>query len=187
MDQTVSEPVRPEGLYREAVYRMDPKAAMLHEAGPCMVCGGTSALPYLKTENGRTIVVCPSCGLGFMHPMPTLEEIKSFYPKTYYGDSGSKFSGMIELLVRVTAARRIRFLIRQLPTASRILDVGCGRGTLLSAFADRGFEAHGFELSSEAAEFADPRARSKSARSFPRPNTPTAISTWSCSGTFLST
>jgi 2-polyprenyl-3-methyl-5-hydroxy-6-metoxy-1,4-benzoquinol methylase len=96
-----------------------------------------------------------------MHPLPALEDIRTFYPKQYYGDSGSKFSGLIELLVRVTAARRVRFLVKQVPKAAQILDVGCGRGTLLKAFADRGFEAHGFELSPEAAEFADPRAKIK--------------------------
>ena len=96
-----------------------------------------------------------------MEPLPSLEEIRGFYPEEYYGDEGSKFSRLIEWLVRVTAARRVRFLVRQLPKGARVLDVGCGRGTLLSALADRGFEAHGFELSEQAAEFADPRAQVK--------------------------
>ncbi|MEZ6127185.1 MAG: class I SAM-dependent methyltransferase [Planctomycetaceae bacterium] len=149
----------PPGLYDEAIFRIEAEAADLQECDRCIVCHGTSARPYLRTAGGWTIVVCSTCGLGWMHPSPASDDIRGFYPTTYYGNTGAKFSPWIEWLVRVTAARRVRFLIRQLPPAARILDVGCGRGTLLSAFADRGFEACGFELSAEAAEFADPRAR----------------------------
>lgn len=39
-----------------------------------------------------------------------------------------------------------------------MLDVGCGRGVILGALADRGIEAHGVEISAEAARGADPRA-----------------------------
>jgi SAM-dependent methyltransferase len=39
-----------------------------------------------------------------------------------------------------------------------VLDVGCGRGVLLSGLARRGFEAHGFEMSASAASGVDPRA-----------------------------
>ena len=39
-----------------------------------------------------------------------------------------------------------------------MLDVGCGRGVLLSALAERGFESHGFEVSPAAAAGVDPRA-----------------------------
>lgn len=155
----MSEPLRLDSLYSEPVFRRDPEPADALGAEPCIVCGGTSAHPYVQTQSGRTIVVCPECGLGFMHPLPALEDIRGFYPRQYYGDTGAKFSWLIEWLVRVTAARRVRFLIRRLPKAAKVLDVGCGRGTLLSAFADRGFGAFGFELSPEAAAFADPRAQ----------------------------
>jgi SAM-dependent methyltransferase len=40
-----------------------------------------------------------------------------------------------------------------------VLDVGCGRGVILGSLADRGFEAHGFEVSEAAARGADPRAK----------------------------
>jgi SAM-dependent methyltransferase len=157
----VTEPVRPSGLYDEAVFHIKAGQIRLADDEACIVCGAKEVRSYLKTAGGRTIVVCETCGLGWMRPSPSLDEIRGFYPQEYYGSTGAKFSGLIEWLVRVTAARRVRFLVRRLPKPARILDVGCGRGTLLSAFADRGFEAHGFELSPQAAEFADSRAHIK--------------------------
>ncbi len=41
----------------------------------------------------------------------------------------------------------------------RVLDVGCGRGVILGALADRGLEAHGFEISEAATRGVDPRAK----------------------------
>lgn len=104
------------------------------------------------------MVECTVCGLGFIDPLPTLDEVRGFYPDEYYGNTEGKFSAWIEWLVRVIAARRAWFLIRQVSGTERILDVGCGRGTLLSAFANRGFEVHGFELSEVAAAIPDKRA-----------------------------
>jgi SAM-dependent methyltransferase len=65
----------------------------------------------------------------------------------------------VELLVRLVAARKVSFLAAGLAPGARLLDVGCGRGVTLGALADRGIEAHGFEISAEAAQGADPRAK----------------------------
>lgn len=90
--------------------------------------------------------------------MPGEEEIAGFYPAEYYGETGTKFEPMVERMVRVVAARHARFLMRGLKSHAKILDVGCGRGVLLRAFADMGYEAHGVEVSEDAAEGVDPRA-----------------------------
>jgi SAM-dependent methyltransferase len=94
-----------------------------------------------------------------LHPQPDAEEIAGFYPPEYYGETGSKFEPLVEALVRVVAARHVRFLARGVPRGGRVLDLGCGRGVLLGAFADLGFEVHGVEVSQAAVQGADPRVQ----------------------------
>jgi SAM-dependent methyltransferase len=91
--------------------------------------------------------------------MPGPDEVRAWYPDEYYGEPGTKFQPLVERLVRWVARRHISFLTRSLPAGARVLDVGCGRGVILGALADRGFEVHGVELSAEAARGADARAK----------------------------
>jgi SAM-dependent methyltransferase len=102
--------------------------------------------------------VCETCGTGREDPLPLPHEIAAFYPPAYYGTTGNKFKRYVEWAVRFVAARHVRFLARRVPPGGRVLDVGCGRGTLLAALADRGLEVHGMEVSRAAVEGADSRA-----------------------------
>jgi len=123
------------------------------------VCDCDEARPHLAVAGvSARVVVCLRCGLGRFHPTPSSVEVRALYPDEYYGEPGTKFQPLVEALVRVVAARHIGFLSRNLTPGSRVLDVGCGRGVLLGALADRGFEVHGVEISPEAARGADPRA-----------------------------
>jgi len=129
-------------------------------ASPCPVCGAAQARPLFEVEGVEEPVVrCVDCGLGRFHPMLGTERIGAFYPDEYYGEPGVKFQPAIERLVRLVGARHIGFLSRGLVAGARVLDVGCGRGVILGALADRGFEVHGVEISEAAARGADPRAR----------------------------
>jgi SAM-dependent methyltransferase len=127
---------------------------------PCIVCGARAARPRFAVEGVEArVVVCDGCGLGRFHPMLDPERVAAFYPDEYYGSPGVKFQLLVEWLVRAVGARHIQFLTRGLARGGRVLDVGCGRGVLLGALADRGFEVHGVELSAAAARGADARAR----------------------------
>ncbi len=142
-----------------AVEELRPEECHLVAVDECPVCGGDwararYALPSIRAR----IVDCTSCGLGRLHPRPTPELVARFYPATYYGVTGAKFVPLVESLVRLVGARHVSALSRGLDAGARILDVGCGRGVLLSALARRGFEAHGFEMSADAASGVDPRA-----------------------------
>jgi SAM-dependent methyltransferase len=146
-------------LYARAVSPIDAGAAPPIPVGACLVCTEERARPTFAIEGvASALVVCEGCGLGRLHPLPDAEEVRGYYPGRYYGDLGSKFRLPVESLVHVVARRHVSFLSRELPRGARILDVGCGRGVILGALADRGFEAHGFEISADAARGADGRA-----------------------------
>ena len=126
---------------------------------PCPICSAETAIRRFEVEGmEESVVVCTECGLGRFHPMLSPDRLRTLYPGEYYGEPGRKFQPLIEGLVRVVGERHISFLSRELAAGARILDVGCGRGVILGALAEQGFEVHGLEISAEAARGTDPRA-----------------------------
>ena len=147
------------GLYELPVEALDPRTQPTEQVSPCPVCGNRQATPRFVVAGLDTpVVVCTHCGLGRFHPTPDPAAVRALYPDEYYGEPGTKFQPLIESLVRLIGARHIGFLSRNLPPRARVLDVGCGRGVLLGALADQGFEVHGVEISAGAVHGADPRA-----------------------------
>jgi len=154
------------GLYERNVVALDPSTHPAERVSPCPVCEAEKAFPRFVVDGiAAPVVVCTECGLGRFHPSPGVEEVRALYPDEYYGEPGRKFQPLIESLVRLVGTRHIAFLSRNLTAGAKVLDVGCGRGVLLGALADRGFEVHGQEISAEAARGADPRAEIRIAAS----------------------
>jgi SAM-dependent methyltransferase len=152
----------PGDLYGYAVRAL---AAPPQSAPPCPICGATRVRPRFAVEGVPSpVVVCEQCGLGRFEPMLASDAVAAYYPDDYYGTPGAKFHPLVERAVRWIGERHVRFLSLGLAPGSRVLDVGCGRGVVLGALADRGLEVHGVEMSEAAARGADPRARVAIAR-----------------------
>jgi 2-polyprenyl-3-methyl-5-hydroxy-6-metoxy-1,4-benzoquinol methylase len=150
---------RPDFSLECAVQKLPAAERHLVAVDACPVCESEWARARFALPGvGLRIVDCTQCGLGRVHPRPDAELIAQFYPPSYYGVTGAKFVPLIEALVRLVGARHVRALSRGLQPGAGVLDVGCGRGVLLSGLARRGFEAHGFEMSASAAAGVDPRA-----------------------------
>jgi SAM-dependent methyltransferase len=144
-------------LYGSRVRALDARP---QSVSPCPVCRVATARPRFAVEGvAASVVVCEGCGVGRFEPMLAPAEIAAFYPDDYYGEPGVKFRPLVERAVRWIGARHVRFLSLGLAPGSRVLDVGCGRGVVLGALADRGLEVHGVEMSAAAARGADPRAQ----------------------------
>jgi 2-polyprenyl-3-methyl-5-hydroxy-6-metoxy-1,4-benzoquinol methylase len=152
-------------LYEIAVRAVDGSASA-EAVTPCPVCSAETATRRFELEDfEEPVVICTECGLGRFCPMPSAERLRALYPGEYYGEPGVKFKKLVERFVRITGERHLSFLSRGLKPGARILDVGCGRGVVLGALAEFGFEVHGQEISAEAVRGADPRAEIRIAAS----------------------
>ncbi|HEX2485174.1 MAG TPA: class I SAM-dependent methyltransferase, partial [Myxococcota bacterium] len=164
---------RPPSLYERAVWEVGAGADVV-AVPACPVCDAVAARARFGIEGLESqLVVCAGCGTGRVHPRPDAAALRELYPPSYYGDLGRKFRAPIEPLVRWVGDRHAAFLARGLGSG-RVLDVGCGRGVILRALADRGLEAHGFEVSEAATRGADPRAKIRVAESLEQAGYPDA-------------
>lgn len=100
---------------------------------------------------------CTSCRLWFLDPLPTPEEVASFYPKDYacYEDLQKPPGSRLVRLAREIGLRRLtRPVDRLMEAPGRLLDVGCGTGAFLAAMRDRGWDVRGVEPNRSAANHA---------------------------------
>jgi 2-polyprenyl-3-methyl-5-hydroxy-6-metoxy-1,4-benzoquinol methylase len=136
----------------------------------CPVCLSPSTAPaalvgadYLFETSSRPFQLsgCQACHSLFIDPLPGDEEIASFYPAQYWWSSSSSLLKTLERTYRRIALRdHVAFIMkaaRSLPAdqgAVRLLDVGCGNGTLLNLMKGRGLDVLGFDSSAQASEIA---------------------------------
>lgn len=107
--------------------------------------------PFLELGDGFSLGECSECGLVSTVPELSKSEVARFYPLSYYGARNRRFNPVFERLVRWFRARRAD-TIERFASGSRMLDVGCGRGYLLTIMLERGWEAYGIEITERAAE-----------------------------------
>lgn len=117
----------------------------------CVVCGSYgSDKAFDSAEPGFEMLLCPDCGLGRTWPPVPADRIGAYYPETYYGKENVRFNALFERMTHLFQRRRARVLHNRVPRGP-VLDVGCGRGFLLSYLGELGYEPHGIEVSDMAA------------------------------------
>ena len=80
-----------------------------------------------------SVVRCTSCGLGYLNPRPTVEEIRRYYPEAYFSRRGTH------------GARYVRQASYVRGAPGRLLDIGTARGDFLVVMQRRGWEVVGIE------------------------------------------
>jgi len=94
----------------------------------------------------HALVECSNCGVRYLSPLPTLEELQSFYCASYYGKDWYKQQGW--------GAAFARAVLRHRP-AGKFLDVGCGLGYFIDGVRQQSaWEVYGVEFSASAVAFA---------------------------------
>jgi 2-polyprenyl-3-methyl-5-hydroxy-6-metoxy-1,4-benzoquinol methylase len=121
------------------------------EAPRCLICGCDAVRKaFDAAEPGFAVVVCPECGFGRTWPPVPEDRIGTYYPQEYYGRENVRFNPLLEAMTRVFQKRRARVLYARVARGP-VLDVGCGRGYLLTFLQAMGYEPHGIEMSEHAA------------------------------------
>ncbi|MEE8410360.1 MAG: class I SAM-dependent methyltransferase [Myxococcota bacterium] len=116
----------------------------------CPVCDGrawTHAIDAEEMFDGErfSIVRCTSCGMLATDDNLEPAQLLSYY--AYGGsDAGSRFRALLEPLMRALRRRRTRTVTQLRATPGKILDVGCGRGVIIKALAEAGWDVYGTEL-----------------------------------------
>lgn len=121
----------------------------------CDICGSAESETVLTGRDiwlGKPgefrLVKCARCGLHYVNPRPTAEELGSFYPTTYYSFRDKKpetdKSWRKRLSQKIKDRRDLSGMPRGMP-GMRALDVGCGAGSFLSVMEAHGWEAYGVE------------------------------------------
>jgi len=101
------------------------------------------------------LVRCNYCGLVYVNPRPTAQEIKQFYPDRYF----SRVFGTIKFTDETRRNMERVFENRYAPFSrykkiGKILEIGCGDGHFLRFLKDKGWQVFGVEPSTFAAKYA---------------------------------
>jgi 2-polyprenyl-3-methyl-5-hydroxy-6-metoxy-1,4-benzoquinol methylase len=102
--------------------------------------------PFMKSRIER----CRNCQLVNTEAVSS-DELARAYSVDYYGSPEQKFNPILEKIIGWLHRRQAKKLLgiwsrgRTSVAAPRVMDIGCGRGLLLSAFQKMGAEVHGLE------------------------------------------
>ncbi len=123
----------------------------------CRLCGSRDTRPQFP-RGQFTIRACHSCGLRFLDPHPTAEELDALYGEAYFTGTTPGAPGYDRYLEEIdnhrrTFAERLRYLPTPVP-GSRLLDVGASIGVFVEQARRLGWEAEGIEPSAWAATHA---------------------------------
>lgn len=102
----------------------------------------------LFEKGGRDFVRCRSCGLVWLDPLPTPDELDAHYERSYREGGYAMFTNATDIRRGIAADRLAR--ARTSSQGRRWLDVGCAGGDFLDVARDAGLAAEGIDLSSDA-------------------------------------
>jgi len=132
----------------------------------CLLCGSERAALlfrqtdrlYRTTEKQFAVVRCGECGLVRLDPQPSPEELRRYYPGSYWFAPDRSLVGRLEEQYRRAVLNgHVRFAERALRSSRArgpLLDVGCGGGLFPGMMRQRGFRVIGMDFSREAAAVA---------------------------------
>lgn len=116
----------------------------------CELCGVDETTPYAK-ENGYSAVRCKRCGVVYVNPRPTIDEMKALYDGLETKiDVGAHIRRRD---VKTAQARWSLRTIRREKPSGRLLEVGSAAGYLLFEAKKLGYDVQGLDITHQLVEF----------------------------------
>lgn len=116
----------------------------------CSFCNKSSNRTVIE-ENGYKARRCLQCGLIYVSPRPSLEEIKRLYRRDKARASvGTDMSGALSKRLH---ARHNLGILKEYAEKGALLEIGAGAGYFLSEAKREGFDVCGIELNNVQADF----------------------------------
>lgn len=110
---------------------------------------------YQTTRKKFQVVECRTCGFIRLHPWPSPEELRGYYPPDYWFVSEETTADRLEEAYRRFVLNDhlefVRKALRDSGESGIVLDVGCGGGLFLRMLRERGAAVLGMDLSASAA------------------------------------
>jgi 2-polyprenyl-3-methyl-5-hydroxy-6-metoxy-1,4-benzoquinol methylase len=131
----------------------------------CAICSVEDA-EHRFDKQGLKIVRCRRCGLMYVNPRLSMDELRELYnaqkiSDTSYYERTAKDDA-------VSFAKRLK-LIERHRAPGRLLDIGCGPGTFLALAVQRGWKARGIDVNSTSVERCKAAGLDAIAGTFPHP------------------
>jgi glycosyltransferase involved in cell wall biosynthesis/SAM-dependent methyltransferase len=126
----------------------------------CHVCQGVK-IYYLFSSGDHRVVRCDDCGLVFLNPQPSADELARIYRADYFLGSESEAGRQTASELKYATAGLYLSEIRRYHGSGngRLLEVGCGEGDFLVLAEADGWQVTGVEFSSAAGERARQRLK----------------------------
>lgn len=138
------------------------------ETIPCVICGDAAPRHRFTKNSGSgepfNLVRCRRCGLEFLSPRPTEEEIGKYYDAGYFEKRTDRgyddyFSPALEREVTRVLEMNCRDLgffefEASLPSGKRALDIGCAAGYSVAFMERRGWDSRGIDIAGSCIDFA---------------------------------
>lgn len=132
---------------------------MYERLDDCPICKSTKlrnkiiCKDYLVSKESFAIVECSDCGFLFTNPRPDKDHIADYYKSKDYISHTNKANNLINIIyktARIFTSREKYKLISQTVKNGKILDIGCGTGTMLKHCKNKGWDVTGIEPDSNA-------------------------------------
>lgn len=133
----------------------------MNEGLRCHICSSVRVVdrPFGYRFNGRWLgaMLCKECGIIFLHPQPTAEELTHLYSAEYFEQDyrcGHAESYFDEKTLCTLVDEALLGRIQQRKPRGKFLEIGCAGGVFLNAVRQCGYTVSGVEFSEDAAAFA---------------------------------